>query len=83
MTTAVSVSGFAFGPKAIQVSAGAVVTWTNSDNVNHNVTFTNAAVGATPDFATGSKALAMPSAVGTYDYHCTIHPSMIGSVLVK
>ena len=83
VTTAVNIAGIAFGPAAIQVSPSAVVTWTNSDNINHNVTFSSAAIGATANFATGSKTLAMPAATGTYAYHCTIHPSMTGTVEVK
>jgi plastocyanin len=83
VTTAVNISGIAFGPAAIQVSPAAVVTWTNSDNINHNVTFSSATIGAIANFATGAKTLTMPTATGTYSYHCTIHPSMTGTVEVK
>jgi plastocyanin len=79
----VNIAGIAFGPAAIQVSPGAVVTWTNSDNINHNVTFSSATIGAVPDFSSGSKTLTMPTAPGTYAYHCTIHASMTGTVEVK
>ena len=83
VTTSVNISGFAFVPATIQVGSGAVVTWTNSDNVNHNVTFANAAVGATSNFSTGTKTLTMPTAAGTYTYQCTIHATMTGTVQVK
>jgi plastocyanin len=82
-TTSVSIAGFAFAPAAIQVSPGAVVSWTNSDNTNHTVTFSDASVGATAAFASGSKTLSMPSVAGTYAYHCSIHPAMTGTVEVK
>jgi len=83
VTTSVSISGFAFGPAAIQVSPGAVVSWTNSDNTDHTVTFSSTSVGAIAAFASGTKTLAMPSAAGTYAYHCSIHPTMTGTVEVK
>lgn len=83
LTTSVTISGTAFTPSAIQVSPGAVVSWTNTDNINHNVTFSATTIGATPSFSTGSNTLTMPTTAGTYAYHCTIHASMTGTVLVK
>jgi plastocyanin len=82
-TTAVDMSGNQFKPSAIKVASGATVTWTNSDGINHNVTF-DGAVGSIPNFSTGSQALQMPAAAGTYTYHCTIHGAgMSGSVQVQ
>jgi plastocyanin len=83
VTTSVTISGIAFGPSAIRVSPGAAVTWTNNDNINHNVTFSNTAIGAVPNFSTGSSTLTMPTTSGTYAYHCTIHASMTGTVQVQ
>lgn len=75
-------SGFAFSPAAIQVSPGARVTWTNTDNVNHNVTFSSPSI-STPNFSSGSQSLDMPAAVGDYAYKCTLHAGMTGTVRVK
>lgn len=83
VTTSVAISGFAFNPAAIQVASGSVVTWTNNDNTNHNVTFSATTIGGTADFATGPKSLTMPATAGTYAYHCTIHGAMTGTVEVK
>ena len=82
-TTSVTMQGTAFNPPDIRVSPSAVVTWTNMDAINHNVTFSEAAIGATTNFSTGSKSLAMPAAPGTYNYRCTIHAGMSGTVLVQ
>jgi len=83
-TTAVSMVNSAFSPRAIRVAPGATVTWTNSDNTAHNVTFTAAANSIkTSDFATGTASLVMPAAAGTYPYSCTIHAGMTGSVQVQ
>jgi plastocyanin len=83
VTTSVSISNLAFGPSAIRVSPGVVVTWTNNDNINHNVTFSDATIGAVASFSTGSKTLTMPTTPGTYAYHCTIHAGMTGTVQVQ
>jgi len=79
--TAVQIAGFAFGPASVDVAVGATVTWTNGDSVAHTVTADdgsfngNVDPGATFSF-TFTKA-------GTFTYHCSIHPSMTGTVVVK
>lgn len=83
VTTSVAMQNTAFSPANIQVGSSAVVTFTNNDGISHNVTFTNAAVGTTGDFTSGSKTLTMPAAVGDYPYRCTIHGGMTGTVTVK
>jgi plastocyanin len=82
-TTAVDMKNTAFNPAEIKVASGATVTWTNSDGVNHNVTFDGGVVPASGNFSTGSKALVMPTAAGTYTYKCTLHSGMSGSVQVQ
>jgi plastocyanin len=84
-TTAVDMKNLAFAPGAIKVGSGATVTWTNQDGVTHNVTFDNAVVAPSGAVAAGTaKALTMPTAAGTYPYHCTLHgTAMSGSVQVQ
>lgn len=83
VTTSVALQYTAFSPAKIQVSSGAVVTFTNNDAIAHNVTFSDGTVGTTGDFTSGSKTLTMPSGVGDYAFHCTIHAGMTGTVSVK
>ena len=83
VTTSVALQNIAFSPANIQVSSGAVVTFTNNDAIAHNVTFSNGTVGTTQDFTSGSKTLTMPVAAGDYPFHCTIHAGMTGTVTVK
>jgi plastocyanin len=82
VTNSVTLQNTAFNPANIQVSPGTVVTWTNNDNIAHNVTFAGS-VGDTGNFSSGSKTLTMPTVAGTYSYQCTIHAGMNGTVLVK
>jgi plastocyanin len=83
LTTSVAIKNLAFSPKAIQVSPGATVNFANNDGTAHNVIFSSTAVTSVPEFTTGSRAVTMPTAPGTYPYHCTIHSGMTGSVLVQ
>ena len=83
VTTSVSMTGLAFTPSAIQVSPGATLTFTNNDATNHNVTFDNNSATTIADFSTGSRTTIAPAAAGTYNYRCTIHAGMNGSVKVQ
>jgi amicyanin len=74
------VRGNAFAPGTIRVRAGATVTWTNRDSVPHNVTFMNG--GASGTLGQGQSYSHTFTQPGTYDYHCTFHPGMIGRVVV-
>ena len=83
MTTNVSLRNLAFSPSSIQVTPGATVKFTNNDGIEHNITFSNSTVSAPIDFSTGSRSVVMPTTMGTYAYHCTIHAGMAGSVIVQ
>jgi plastocyanin len=78
---AVSIANLAFNPISIAISAGGTVTWTNNDNTTHTVTF-----DAGPDcgrVSVGATVSRTFDTVGTFTYHCTIHPSMKGTVVVE
>jgi plastocyanin len=83
ITTNVDVKNIAFSPHAIQVAPGATVQFTNDDGIAHNITFTSTSIAGATDFSTGTRSVVMPDTPGTYAYHCTIHPTMTGTVLVQ
>jgi plastocyanin len=72
-----------FSPNPIQITVGSTVTWTNSTAPTHTSTSDTGAWN-TGNIAPGatSAAVAFPTA-GTFPYHCAIHPSMTGSVIVS
>jgi plastocyanin len=83
---AADIKTFQFQPKVIEVHAGATVTWTNQDYIEHTIT------SGTPDAPDGSFAsepfgkgksftttFAKP---GEYTYFCSRHKSMHGTVKV-
>ena len=82
-TTAVTIQGSAFAPPAIRVAPGAVVTWNNTDGIDHNVSFASTAVTDIASWSSGSRTTTMPATAGTYPYSCSIHAGMSGSVQVQ
>jgi plastocyanin len=84
ITTSVTVRNDFFTPSDIQVSPGAVVTWTmDSGGLPHNVTFAPSVAPPSGTLETGTFQLEMPTTAGTYNYQCTFHSGMNGSVLVQ
>lgn len=81
-TTSVIIRDFTFIPDAIRVVPGATVTFTNTDNIEHNVTFASASIADIVDWASGGRSTVMPAVTGTYNYVCTIHPGMSGRIQV-
>jgi plastocyanin len=80
---AVSMQESAFTPGTVQVASGASVRWTNNDDVPHTVTFSDDAVDSSEQLAAGDEFTATFAEAGTYDYVCTIHPDMTGTVTVR
>jgi plastocyanin len=83
-TTAVDMKNLAYTPSAIKVASGATVTSTNQDGTDHSVIFDGGAATGTGTVSAGAaKASVMPTAAGTYTYHCGFHPTMTGTVQVQ
>jgi plastocyanin len=78
---AVSIEGFAFQPDGLEVPTGTEVTWTNGDPEAHTVTAAGGVFDSGPIDPGGSFSHTFTEA-GTYDYICSIHPSMTGTVTV-
>jgi plastocyanin len=79
----ITISNFAFGPAAMTVKAGTTVTWTNQDSVAHTVVETDSLAGPNSQPLDQGKSYSFKFATaGTYHYHCSIHPDMVGTVTV-
>ena len=78
----VTIDNFKFAPATLAVTAGTTVTWKNEDDSPHRIgdkngTFKSAALDTDDTF---SHTFA---AAGEYPYICTIHPYMVGKIIVK
>ncbi len=77
----VNIDGFAFAPLTLTVSAGTTVTWTNRDEEPHTVAANDGSFRS-PGMGTGATFSHAFSTAGRFDYVCSIHPMMHGTVVV-
>ena len=73
---------FAFSQKTITVPLGTTVIWYNSDPTSHTVTTIDPLFDS-GTMSTGETFSYTFEQAGTYEYFCTIHPYMTGTVIVE
>jgi plastocyanin len=78
----VVVDNFSFTPAAAAVPVGTTVTWTNHDDIPHNVVSPEQKFKS-PVLDTDEMFSHKFEAAGTYKYYCSIHPRMTGQVVVR
>lgn len=79
-TNTVTIQNFAFNPGTLTVKQGETVTWMNQDAATHKIksdTFNS------PDLNQGDKFEFIFNNKGSFDYNCSIHPSMTGKIIVE
>lgn len=81
----VDIKNMAFTPPQISIAKGGSVTWTNNDSVAHTVVDDLSNVGgpASGNIEPGSTYSFTFAKTGSFQYHCSIHPSMRGTIVVK
>jgi plastocyanin len=80
----------AYSPNPIPIQRGTTVVWRNDDTTLHTAVsgkgVSDTSLGKmfeSPPIAPGKTFSHKFDAVGTYDYFCTLHPAMVGTVVVK
>jgi plastocyanin len=76
----VVIKDFAFMPTPATINVGESVTWLNNDLFNHTVTSDTGAFDK--PVAAGANVTVSFAVAGTYAYHCSIHPTMKGTIIV-
>ena len=79
----ISIESYQFSPSTMTIKAGDSITWTNMDTVAHTVTSDSGNELDSPRFGKGQTYTYTFNTPGTYNYHCTPHPSMKGTIIVK
>jgi plastocyanin len=74
--------GRRFEPAEVSVAVGDAVTWTHEGGLPHTVTATDGAFDS-GTLAGGDTFAFTPEEAGTFDYVCSIHPEMTGTVTVS
>jgi plastocyanin len=79
----ITISNYSFNPADITVKKGTTLTWTNQDSVAHTITENDGKTGPhSQDIKQGQSYSFTYNTVGTFAYHCSVHPSMLGKVVV-
>lgn len=73
---------FIFNPTSTTIKVGTRVTWVNRSDAPHTVTSTTKGWRFNKSLASRQISFTFRKA-GTYVYHCTIHPGMHGTIVVK
>ena len=88
-TVSVNISNFSFAPVVINLKVGDTVTWTNNDAAPHQIasnphpTHTDLPGLLSGVLSNGQSYSYTFDKAGTWGYHCHIHPSMTGTVVVQ
>lgn len=77
-----SIKLLAFDP-AISVAVGGTVTWTNNDQLPHNVMANDDSFKSPLLLQSGESFSFTFAQPGSFAYRCTIHPGMEGLVIVE
>ncbi|OGN89057.1 MAG: hypothetical protein A2Z74_00750 [Chloroflexi bacterium RBG_13_46_9] len=78
----VNMANLAFSPATLTIKVGTTVTWTNKDSTTHTV-ISDSGVFQSGNMAPNATFTYTFSNAGTFPYHCSIHPSMKGTVVVQ
>jgi plastocyanin len=80
--TALKIDNFTFLPQHLTVKAGTTVTWTNEDDIPHVVVSTTKAFRSKV-LDTNDKFSFTFTTAGSYEYFCSLHPHMTGTIVVE
>jgi plastocyanin len=78
----VTIAGAAFEPETVTVVVGDSITWSNDDGVSHSATADDGSFDS-GTLAPGDTAAVVFGSTGSFAYHCEIHPTMTGYVVVE
>src|SRR5262249_45172991 len=78
----VRIADFSFTPPTLNVTAGARVTWVNGGPSNHTLTANDGSFDSGTIQRNANFGFTFATA-GTFAYHCSIHPTMAGTVTVS
>lgn len=79
---AVAIEDFEFSPPSVEVGIGTTVTWTNGGSSQHTATATDGSFDSGV-LSQGDSFSHTFDTAGTFDYLCTVHPNMKGTISVR
>ena len=72
-----------YAPNSVSMRVGQTIGWHNADSITHTATQDSGGFNTGTLAAGATSAAMMMNTAGTFTYHCTIHPGMVGTVNVQ
>ena len=86
MHVVVAIREFTFAPDSVVVPVGGTVTWVNCEippQEPHTTTSDASGQWDSPEINIGERFSHRFTGTGTFTYHCTPHPFMLGKIVVQ
>src|SRR5712675_1963238 len=80
--TEVKIDNFTFAPQRMVIKAGTTVTWINEDDIPHTVAATDKSFRSKV-LDTDDKYSFTFTTAGVFEYFCSLHPHMTGTIVVE
>ena len=78
----VKIDNFTFVPQRVTIKPGTTVTWVNDDDIPHAIAATGKEFRSKV-LDTNDKYSFTFTTVGTFEYFCSLHPHMTGTIVVE
>src|SRR5829696_4170088 len=78
----VAIKDYEFSPPMLTIAPGTTITWVNEDESPHTVA-ENGKIFRSAALDTGDRFSYTFAQPGEFDYYCTLHPMMVGKIVVK
>ncbi|MEK7081049.1 MAG: plastocyanin/azurin family copper-binding protein [Patescibacteria group bacterium] len=83
LSATISIKNFSFDPTTLTIKSGTKVTWTNDDSVTHTITSDSGSLLNSGTISPGQSFSFIFTNIGTENYHCSIHTTMRGNIIVQ
>jgi plastocyanin len=79
----IEIKDFMFNPPTITVKSGETITWINHDEEPHTVVSVGKKFQKSSALDTDQEYSIIAGVPGTYEYFCSVHPKMTGTIVVE
>ncbi len=79
----IEIKEFAFNPQTLTVKSGEKITWINHDEEPHTVVSVGKQFQKSSALDTDQEFTIIAGAPGAYEYFCSVHPKMTGTIVVE
>ena len=82
VSNTINIKNFSFNPSILITKIGEKITWVNNDNISHTITSDLKGSFDSGTLISGQSFSFTLTKTGSTKYHCSIHPTMTGEIIV-